>query len=86
MEKEKKSEIIKKYGKDEKDTGSTEVQIALLTERINNLNEHLKENKQDKHSRRGLLMLVGKRKRLLKYLEQEDINKYRELKKSLKIR
>ena len=86
MDKEKKLEIIKKYGKDEKDTGSTEVQIALLTERINNLNEHLKENKQDKHSRRGLLILVGKRKRLLKYLENEDISKYRELKKSLKIR
>lgn len=86
MEKDKKQEIIKAFGRNDKDTGSTEVQIALLTERINHLTEHLKENKQDNHSRRGLMQLVGRRKGLLKYLEKEDIAKYRELKKALNIR
>ena len=86
MDKERKLEIIKTYGKDEKDTGSVEVQIALLTERINHLTEHLKENKGDKHSSRGLLKLVGQRKGLLRYLEIQDIEKYRNLKKSLGIR
>jgi len=86
MDKAKKQEIIKTYARDGKDTGSTEVQIALLTERINHLTEHLKENKGDKHSSRGLMQLVGRRKGLLKYLEKEDIEKYRELKKSLGIR
>lgn len=86
MDKTKKQEIIKTYARHEKDTGSTEVQIALLTERINHLTDHLKENHNDKHSRRGLLQLVGHRKALLKYLEKENINKYRELKKSLNIR
>ena len=86
MNKEKIQEIVKKFGKNENDTGSTEVQIAILTEQINNLNSHLKENKQDHHSRRGLLQMVGKRKRLLRYLEKEDINKYRELKSALGIR
>ena len=86
MEKDKKQQIIKSYGRNDKDTGSTEVQIALLTERINHLTEHLKANKQDNHSRRGLMQLVGRRKGLLKYLEKEDIEKYRELKKSLNIR
>ena len=86
MDKEKKLEIIKAYGKDEKDTGSIDVQIALLTERINHLTEHLKANKGDKHSARGLLKLVGQRKGLLRYLEKQDIEKYRNLKKSLEIR
>ncbi len=86
MDKERKLEIIKTYGKDEKDTGSIEVQVALLTERINHLTEHLKANKGDKHSSRGLLKLVGQRKGLLRYLERQDIEKYRSLKKSLNIR
>ena len=82
----KKAEIVKTYGRTEKDTGSAEVQIALLTERINTLTEHLKVNKKDNHSRRGLLKMVGRRKRLLNYLEKTDINKYREIKAKLKIR
>lgn len=86
MEKAKKQEIIKSFGRNNKDTGSTEVQIALLTERINHLTEHLKANPQDNHSRRGLIKLVGQRKGLLSYLENEDIEKYRELKKALNIR
>ncbi|MBQ0017229.1 MAG: 30S ribosomal protein S15, partial [Clostridiales bacterium] len=68
-----KSEVIKTYGLKEGDTGSAEVQIALLTERIRHLTEHLKSNKQDDHSRRGLFKMVGKRARLLKYLESKDI-------------
>ena len=86
MEKEKKQEIIKDFARSEKDTGSTEVQIAILTERINHLNDHLKSNPNDKHSRRGLMQLVGQRKGLLNYLEKEDINKLRDLKKKLGIR
>ncbi len=86
MDKVKKQEIIKNFARNEKDTGSTEVQIALLTERINHLTDHLKANPQDNHSRRGLLKLVGQRKGLLNYLEREDITKFRELKKTLKIR
>ena len=86
MTAEKKQEIIKTYAKSEKDTGSAEVQIALLTERINHLTDHLRANPNDKHSRRGLLQLVGKRKSMLKYLESKDINKYREIKQSLSIR
>lgn len=81
-----KKEIISKYQLKEGDTGSTEVQIALLTARIAHITEHLKTNKQDNSSKRGLLMLIGKRNGLLKYLESKDINKYRELKKSLGIR
>ena len=81
-----KKEIIEKYRLSETDTGSAQVQIALLTERINHLTEHLKSNHKDNHSRRGLLQLVGKRKGLLEYLERKDINAYRELKKSLGIR
>lgn len=81
-----KKEIIDAYKKSENDTGSAEVQIALLTERINHLTEHLKANQNDNHSRRGLLQLVGQRKGLLKYLESKDINEYRELKKKLGIR
>jgi len=86
MDKQKKQEIIKSFARSEKDTGSTEVQIAILTERINHLTEHLKVNKKDKHSSRGLLQMVGHRKGLLKYLEKQDIEKYREIKKQLGIR
>lgn len=81
-----KQEIIAQYQIKEGDTGSTEVQIALLTARIKHITEHLKSNKQDNSSKRGLLMLIGKRNGLLKYLEAKDINRYRELKKSLGIR
>ena len=86
LTKEKKAEIVKEHGRDKKDTGSCEVQVALLTTRINELTEHLKANNNDNHSRRGLLKLVGQRKRLLKYLEKTDIAKYRELKTKLGIR
>ncbi len=81
-----KSEIINKFRLHEKDTGSAEVQIALLTERINHLTEHFKVHVKDHHSRRGLLKLVGKRRRLLDYLKKKDLTKYRELIKSLGIR
>ena len=81
-----KQEIIKEYGKSEKDTGNTEVQVALISERINSLTEHLKIHKKDHHTRRGLLMLVGKRKRLLQYIENQDVLKYRELIEKLGIR
>ena len=74
-----KSEIIKTYARHEGDTGSPEVQIALLTSRINHLNEHLKINKKDHHSRRGLLLMVGKRRGLLDYLKKTDIESYRAL-------
>lgn len=86
MDKKTKQEIIAKYRLSDSDTGSTQVQVALLTHRINHLTEHLKANHKDNHSRRGLLQLVGQRKGLLKYLESKDINAYRELKKSLGIR
>ena len=86
MEKEKKQEIIAKFAQSENDTGSAQVQIALLTQRINELTEHLKANKKDNHSRRGLLKLVGKRKGFLSYLESRDIEAYRALKKELEIR
>ncbi|MGL4484952.1 MAG: 30S ribosomal protein S15 [Anaerovoracaceae bacterium] len=76
---EKKAEIIKEYGLKEGDTGSPEVQVALLTFRINDLNEHLKEHKKDHHSRLGLLKMVGKRRNLLNYLKEQDIEKYRSL-------
>lgn len=74
-----KQEIIAEYGRHESDTGSPEVQIALLTERINHLNEHLKLNKKDHHSRRGLLLMVGQRRGLLDYLKSTDIESYRTL-------
>lgn len=77
MEKELKQSIIADYARHEGDTGSSEVQIALLTERINHLNEHLKANPGDKHSRRGLLKMVGKRKGLLDYLKKTDLEGYR---------
>ncbi len=81
-----KQKIIKEYGKSEKDTGSTEVQVALMSERIDHLTEHLKDHKKDHHTRRGLLMLVGKRKRLLEYLQNQDIDRYRKLIVKLGIR
>ena len=74
-----KQEIIKQYALSENDTGSPEVQVALLTARINHLNEHLKANTQDHHSRRGLLKMVGKRRNLLAYLQKKDIERYRAL-------
>ncbi|HBC95171.1 MAG TPA: 30S ribosomal protein S15 [Clostridium sp.] len=86
MEKAVKEKIIKKYGRHEGDTGSPEVQIALLTERINHLNEHLKVHKKDHHSRRGLLMMVGKRRGLLNYLTKQDIERYRAIIKELNLR
>ncbi len=81
-----KAEIIAKFGTHEGDTGSPEVQIALLTARINHLNEHLKEHKQDNHSRRGLLKMVGKRRGLLDYLKSKDIERYRAIIAALELR
>ena len=86
LTKDKKAELVDKYGRDGADTGSTEVQVALLTERINELTEHLKTHKHDHHSRRGLLLLVGRRRRLLKYLQKTDISRYRSLIERLGIR
>ena len=86
LTKEQKNKIIKKYARDEKDTGSPVVQIAILTEEIKALTEHLKNNKQDKHSKRGLLMKVGKRRSLLNYLLENDVKRYREVVKSLGLR
>lgn len=86
LTKERKLEIIKKFGKDEKDSGRPEVQIALLTERINDLASHFESHKKDHHSRRGLLMMVGKRRRLLDYLMKKDIERYRAVIKELNIR
>ncbi|HKK95915.1 MAG TPA: 30S ribosomal protein S15 [Anaerovoracaceae bacterium] len=77
--KEKKEEIIKEYQLKEGDTGSSEVQVAILTYRINDLNEHLKIHKKDHHSRRGLLKMVGQRKNLLNYLKENDVERYRSL-------
>ncbi|XRQ03544.1 30S ribosomal protein S15 [Actinomadura welshii] len=81
-----KNKIIAEYATTEGDTGSPEVQVALLTRRINDLTEHLKEHKHDHHSRRGLLLLVGRRRRLLKYLANKDINRYRKLIERLGLR
>ena len=86
MDKVKKQEIINQFKQSENDTGSAQVQIALLTQRIRELTEHLKNNHNDNHSRRGLSMLIGERKAFLKYLENKDINEYRQLKKELGIR
>jgi small subunit ribosomal protein S15 len=83
---EAKREIVSKHGRDQNDTGSAEVQIALLTARINELTEHLRGHRKDHHSRRGLLMLVGKRRRLLKYLQRRDIDRYRALIQELGLR
>ena len=86
MTKEQKTAIIAEYAAHEGDTGSPEVQIALLTYRINNLTEHLKSNKKDHHSRRGLLMMVGQRRNLLAYLQKNDIERYRSIIARLGIR
>lgn len=86
MTKEKKSELIKRFGKVEGDTGSPEVQVALLTERITSLTDHLKTHKKDNHSRRGLLLMVSRRTRLLKYLRANDVTAYRKLVEQLGIR
>lgn len=86
MTKEVKDSIINEYKRHENDTGSPEVQIALLTWRINHLNDHLKTHKKDYHSRRGLLMMVGQRRGLLNYLTKLDVNRYREVIKRLKLR
>ena len=81
-----KNEIITKYARHEGDTGSPEVQVALLTERINHLTEHFKTHAKDHHSRRGLLKMVGQRRRLLTYLKKNDLTKYRQLIESLNLR
>jgi small subunit ribosomal protein S15 len=81
-----KKQIIEEYGTGDGDTGSPEVQIALLSKRISELTEHLKTHKHDHHSRRGLLLLVGRRRRLLKYLAKKDINRYRAIRERLGIR
>ena len=86
MTKERKQEIINTFKRDENDTGSSEVQIALLTERINELTEHLKVHKKDNHSRRGMLKMVGKRRNLLNYLSKNDLPKYREVVEKLNLR
>ena len=86
LSKENKETVIEKFGSAEGDTGSPEVQIALLTERINGLTEHLKTHKKDHHSRRGLLKMVGKRRRLLTYLQDKNVNRYRTLVKELGLR
>lgn len=86
MTKERKQEIIETYKREANDTGSPEVQIALLTERITELTEHLKVHQKDNHSRRGLLKMVGKRRNLLNYLAKKDINRYREITSKLSLR
>ena len=86
LKKEEKASIIKEFAKNEKDCGSAEVQIAILTKEINTLTEHLKEHKHDYHSNRGLLMKVGQRRSLLKYLAKTDVAKYREVVKKLGLR
>ena len=86
MTKERKQEIINTFKRDENDTGSSEVQISLLTERINELTEHLKVHKKDNHSRRGLFKMIGKRRNLLNYLAKKDLPRYREIVKQLNLR
>jgi small subunit ribosomal protein S15 len=83
---EEKRAVTEQFGKDANDTGATEVQIALLTRRINGLTEHLREHKHDHHSRRGLLMLVGRRRRFLNYLQKKDLERYRSLIRELGLR
>ena len=83
---ERKQELISKFGDGPADTGKPEVQIALFTERINDLNEHLREHRKDHHSRRGLLMLVGRRRRLLNYLRDSDLERYRTVLRELGLR
>jgi len=86
LTKEKKEEAIKTFGKNEKDTGASEVQIALLTRRVEELTEHFKRHPKDSNSRRGLLMIVGQRRRLLKYLSRSNLTKYREIIERLGLR
>ena len=86
LTKERKQELTEKFGDSAADTGKAEVQIALLTERINGLTEHLRTHRKDHHSRRGLLMLVGKRRRMLRYLESTDLERYRALVADLGLR
>ncbi|MBN2395670.1 MAG: 30S ribosomal protein S15 [Candidatus Atribacteria bacterium] len=86
LKKDAKDKIIKDYQLHEKDTGSTEVQVAILTEQINHLTEHLNQNKKDTHSKHGLLKMVGKRRSLLNYLRDNDIEKYRKLIEQLNLR
>jgi len=86
LTKEAKQEIITKHGRSATDTGSTQVQVAMLTQRINELTEHLRGHAKDHHSRRGLLMLVGKRRRMLRYLERHDLERYRALVAELGLR
>ena len=83
---ERKQELITKFGDNDQDTGKAEVQIALMTERINQLTEHLRTHKKDHHSRRGLLMLVGQRRRFLNYLQRSDLERYRALVRELGLR
>lgn len=86
MTKEEKLDLVKKFGANEKDSGKAEVQIALLTKRINDLTDHFNAHKKDHHSRRGLMMMVGKRRRLLDYLMSTEIERYRKIIKELNIR
>lgn len=86
ISKERTAELIAEFGKNEHDSGSAQVQVAILSERIRNLTEHLKQHPKDHHTRRGLLMLVGKRRRLLVYIKERDIFEYRDLIKKLGIR
>ena len=86
LTKERKQELVDRFGENPSDTGRTEVQIALLTERINDLTGHLRTNRKDHHSRRGLLMLVGRRRRLLNYLQRADLERYRALIRELGLR
>lgn len=86
MDKDRKLEIIEQYKRHEGDTGSPEVQVALLTERINHLNDHLHAHKKDHHSRRGLLLMVGQRRNMLNYLKSKDIERYRSLIAALNLR
>jgi small subunit ribosomal protein S15 len=86
LTKERKQELVGKYGESDSDTGKAEVQIALLTERINALTDHLRTHRKDHHSRRGLLMLVGRRRRFLNYLQRNDLERYRTLIRELGLR
>ncbi len=86
ISKERTAELIKEFGKNDQDSGSAEVQVAILSERIRNLTEHLKTHKKDNHTRRGLMMLIGKRRGMLKYIKERNIEEYRELIKKLGIR
>lgn len=86
ISKERTAELIEEFGKNDQDSGSAEVQVAILSERIRNLTEHLKTHKKDNHTRRGLMMLIGKRRGMLKYIKERNIEEYRELIKKLGIR